>query len=131
MSTAAYDDMAPALAASIAASLAVVVGGAARVTVDGPRVLVDDLLAIDCAEPAYRGPDVGRWAKNAVFVALVNAQDIMAEITTEPWPWRTGRPQGLPTPPEPHVDLDDGGVVARYGNGHAAVHLPPIGLPAA
>lgn len=129
MSNVAYDDLAPALAASIAASLAVVVGGAARVTADGTRVLVDELLAVDCAEPALRGPGVGTWARNAVLVALTNAQDIMAEITTEPWPWRPGRPPGLATPPEPHVELRGDVVVARYGEGRPAVDVPDVGLP--
>lgn len=126
---AATNDLATELAAAIAVTLRSAVGTAAVIKAYGSVVGLDGMHVIDASEPAYESRDLATWARNVVEFALENAQDAMAEITTEPWPWTTATvPRGA-LAAEPQVQIVGDVIRCAYGQGAEAIRLRDVPIP--
>ncbi|MFO0734154.1 MAG: hypothetical protein U0361_24955, partial [Nitrospiraceae bacterium] len=112
------------LAAAIAETLRSAVGNAATIRADGAVVRLDDMHVVDAGEPAYESQDLATWARTVVEFALENAQDAMAEITTEPWPWTAATLPPGALASEPQVQIIGDVIICAYGQGADAIRLP-------
>lgn len=90
---------------------------------DGAEVGTAAALAIMETVEAIKHP--AENLETAVRATLDSVQDSVAEVTTEPWPVRTGSPQ-----PHPDARVTPAGVEMWFGDEAAPVlRLRPIALP--